>query len=90
MRDEDALRYLMAITGIGRWSAEYVLLRGLGRTSVVPAAGTGVRAAFSYFFHEDRLAEDGVRRLAERWGGYKGLAAFYLRFAYYKRKARAV
>jgi DNA-3-methyladenine glycosylase II len=86
MKDEEALSFLMRIKGIGRWSAEYVLIRGFGRTGVVPAVGTGVRAAFSYFFKKERLAEDEVRTLAERWKDYKGLAAFYLRFAYYKRK----
>ena len=87
MNDEDALNFLMKIKGIGRWSSEYVLIRGFGRTSVVPAVGTGVRAAFSYFFKKERLTEDEVRTLAERWGEYKGLAAFYLRFAYNKRKS---
>ena len=87
MNDEEALNFLMKIKGIGRWSSEYVLIRGFGRTSVVPAVGTGVRAAFSYFFKKERLTEDEVRTLAERWGEYKGLAAFYLRFAYNKRKS---
>ena len=87
MNDEEALSFLTKIKGVGRWSAEYVLIRGFGRISVVPAVGTGVRAAFSYFFKKERLAEDEVRTLAERWREYKGLAAFYLRFAYYKRKS---
>jgi DNA-3-methyladenine glycosylase II len=83
--DDDALiQRLTAITGIGRWSAEYVLVRGLGRPSVIPAAGTGIRAAFAHYFGRDAMTEAEVRQLAERWGGYKGLAALYLRFAYYR------
>lgn len=83
--DEAAVRTLSEITGIGRWSAEYILVRGLGRASVVPAAGTGIRAAFAHFFNRALATEEDVRRLSARWGVYKGLAAFYLRFAYYRK-----
>lgn len=37
----DALRALMDLPGIGRWSAELVLLRGLGRTDVFPTGDVG-------------------------------------------------
>jgi DNA-3-methyladenine glycosylase II len=82
--DDSLIRHLTAITGIGRWSAEYVLVRGLGRTSVIPAAGTGIRAAFAHYHGRVAMTEVAVRHLAERWGRYKGLAAFYLRFAYHR------
>jgi DNA-3-methyladenine glycosylase II len=33
----------MALKGVGRWSAEYALLRGLGRWSVFPGDDIGAR-----------------------------------------------
>src|SRR5262249_46823443 len=34
--DDDVRRQLLALHGVGRWTAEYVLLRGLGRLQVFP------------------------------------------------------
>jgi DNA-3-methyladenine glycosylase II len=84
--DDEILRRLMEIKGIGRWSAEYVMIRGLGKTGVVPAAGTGMRAAFAHFFGLQKATESDVRNLARKWKSYQGLAAFYLRFIYHQRK----
>jgi DNA-3-methyladenine glycosylase II len=81
--DEDVLRGLMEINGVGRWSAEYVMMRGLGRIGVIPAVGTGIRKSFAHFFGMKKAEEEDVRRLSGKWDKYKGLAAFYLRFAYY-------
>jgi DNA-3-methyladenine glycosylase II len=43
MSRHDATRCLEGLHGIGRWSAEYVLLRGLGRLEVFPADDVGAR-----------------------------------------------
>jgi hypothetical protein len=45
--DEHAAAALVALSGIGRWSAEYVLLRGLGRLGVLPGAAAGECVASS-------------------------------------------
>ena len=41
--DEEAIECLCGLRGVGRWSAEYVLLRGLGRTHVFPGDDVGAR-----------------------------------------------
>jgi len=41
MDDESAVAELTKIKGIGRWSVEYVLVRGMGRVNSLPA---GIRA----------------------------------------------
>ncbi|MGH9695154.1 MAG: DNA-3-methyladenine glycosylase 2 [Bryobacteraceae bacterium] len=41
--DEEVIEYLCDLRGVGRWSAEYVLLRGLGRTHVFPGDDVGAR-----------------------------------------------
>src|SRR6185436_8188539 len=41
LSDESALANLQELRGVGRWSAEYVLLRGLGRTHVFPGDDVG-------------------------------------------------
>jgi DNA-3-methyladenine glycosylase II len=43
MTNREAIAYLSRIRGIGRWSAEYVLLRGLGRLDTFPGDDVGAQ-----------------------------------------------
>jgi DNA-3-methyladenine glycosylase II len=41
--DATALERLQELRGVGRWTAEYALLRGLGRVHIFPGDDVGVR-----------------------------------------------
>jgi len=41
MTTDDAVRFLIELPGVGRWSAQVILLRGLGRLDVFPSGDTG-------------------------------------------------
>jgi DNA-3-methyladenine glycosylase II len=41
--DEEAVERLRSLRGVGRWTAEYVLLRGLGRANIFPGDDVGAR-----------------------------------------------
>jgi DNA-3-methyladenine glycosylase II len=70
---------LMKLRGMGRWTAEYVLIRGLTRTDVLPADDLAIRKSVShYYFKDAKIDAQAVRSLADGWGKWKGLAAFYL------------
>lgn len=74
-----ALQRLLAIRGVGRWSAEYVLLRGLGRLEVYPGDDVGARNALRRFFRLDH--DPGCDEIAERLdplGPVAGLLYFHL------------
>jgi DNA-3-methyladenine glycosylase II len=77
--DDEAVKRLRELRGVGRWTAEYVLLRGLGRTHVFPGDDVGARNNLQRWL---RLAEpldyEGVRRVLSRWDGYAGLVYFHL------------
>lgn len=77
--DEGAMKCLLSIRGLGRWSAEYVLLRGLGRLSVLPADDTGakrnIKALLALGYNPDYEA---VKRVAARWSPYAGFVYFHL------------
>lgn len=75
----EATRLLMEIRGVGRWSAEYVLLRGLGRLDVYPGDDVGARNKFRRFFDLDH--DPSYDEIAERlrpWDPYSGLLYFHL------------
>jgi DNA-3-methyladenine glycosylase II len=74
---EDAIKALTALRGIGRWTAEYVLMRGLGHADVIPAADVGLQAAIGRAYGFGRKAtEREVRDLAEQWVPRRSHAAF--------------
>ncbi len=63
--------------GIGRWSADYVLLRGLGRLHVFPRGDSGALAGLRRFLADTELANDPDAALA-RWAPDAGLVYFHL------------
>jgi DNA-3-methyladenine glycosylase II len=75
---DQALNALLAIRGIGRWTAEYVLIRALGFRDAIPAADVGLRKSIGKAYGMDRTAtEEEVRALSAKWDGWRGWAAFY-------------
>ncbi len=79
LSDEDAIQRLCEIKGVGRWTAEIVLMRGLGRNDVFPAGDLGVQVAVQELRRiRRRPSEDSLRKIAERWAGWRSYAAFYL------------
>lgn len=72
--DDDVVHRLTAIHGLGRWSAEWILARTLGRPTVV-AGDLGVRKAVGLAYLNDPLPpEAAVRRATEHWEGSAGVA----------------
>jgi DNA-3-methyladenine glycosylase II len=79
LSDEDAIRRLCEIKGVGRWTAEIVLMRGLGRTDVFPAGDLGLQVAVQELRGvRERPSEKALRKIAERWAGWRSYAAFHL------------
>ena len=78
--DDDAVvEQLVALRGIGRWTAEYVLLRGLGRLAMFPGDDVGARTNLARWMKlRTPLDYDRVRRLARRWQPFAGFLYFHL------------
>jgi DNA-3-methyladenine glycosylase II len=77
--NEEAAEYLSNIRGIGRWSAEYVLLRGLGRMDVFPGDDIGAQNNLRRLFHLDEKPNyEEIRRLTSAWHPYEGVVYFHL------------
>ncbi len=75
---DEAIAYLTRFHGLGRWTAEYVLMRGLGERDSIPAADMGLRIAMGRVYGLGRNATElEVREIAEQWAGWRGWAAFY-------------
>ena len=79
LEDGAAIERLTSLRGIGRWTAEYVLLRGLGRLHVFPGDDVGAHNKLRRLFGIDTpLDYEAVSRLVARWHPYAGVVYFHL------------
>jgi DNA-3-methyladenine glycosylase II len=82
MEDADAMQALTALRGIGTWSAEWILVRCLGRARVV-AGDLGVRKAVAIaYLGKETADEDEVRQAVAHWGTHATVAQAILLHAY--------
>lgn len=79
LNDDDALSRLCALRGVGRWTAEYVLLRGMGRLHVFPGDDSGARNKLrNWLGVEEKLDYKSVNSILARWNPYGGFIYFHL------------
>ena len=79
LENEAAVNKLRKLRGVGRWSAEYALLRGLGRLDVFPADDVGARNRLRDWLDlPGPLDYERVRHAMARWKTYSGLIYFHL------------
>ena len=77
--DGSAVEQLSSLRGVGRWTAEYVLLRGLGRLHIFPGDDVGARNNLKKWLGLRKpLDYDGVSRLLAKWEPYAGLIYFHM------------
>jgi DNA-3-methyladenine glycosylase II len=77
--DATAVERLCQLRGVGRWTAEYVLLRGLGRLGVFPGDDVGARNNLRRWLGlPDALDYAGVREAVAPWQSYAGLVYLHL------------
>jgi DNA-3-methyladenine glycosylase II len=76
---EKTVSELDDVKGIGVWTAELTILRGMQRYDVLPADDFGIRRVISNYYCNGRpIKAQEAREIAKAWGKYCGLAAFYL------------
>jgi DNA-3-methyladenine glycosylase II len=76
--DDEVEKRIMSIRGFGPWSANYVLVRGLGRVDRVPVDDLAIRTVIGeYLGSGKRVSAEKVAELVSRFAPYRGLAAFY-------------
>jgi DNA-3-methyladenine glycosylase II len=79
LNNDQAVAELSRIHGIGRWSAEYVLLRGLGRLDTFPGDDIGAQNNLQRLFHlAGKPTYDHIRQLTSPWHPYEGVVYFHL------------
>ncbi|MGL4609968.1 MAG: DNA-3-methyladenine glycosylase family protein [Trueperaceae bacterium] len=77
---EEVMRSVKKLKGLGQWSADYILLRGLGRYERTPWTDTVILDTISKVYTGSfRISDSDARKLAEHYGWYQGLWFHYLK-----------
>jgi DNA-3-methyladenine glycosylase II len=71
--DDEVRDRLVALPGIGEWTADWFLARHLARPDAWPAGDLGLRKAVLHFY-----GEEDTRAAGDRFPGHRNLAAHYL------------
>jgi len=78
MDNEAIIERLTQIRGIGRWTAEMLLIFHLGRPDVLPVDDYGVRKGFAIAYNRDLPSPKELAAFGERWKPYRTVASWYL------------
>jgi DNA-3-methyladenine glycosylase II len=79
MDDEVIIEELVAIRGIGRWTAEMFLIFHLMRPNVLPLDDVGLINGISHnYFSGEAVSRSEVREVAAAWAPYCSVATWYI------------
>jgi DNA-3-methyladenine glycosylase II len=83
LSDEEVIRYLTQIKGVGRWTVEMLLIFGLARPDVFPADDYGILTGMRELYGIDPTLPAGKRKrvmteISEAWRPNRSLAVRYI------------
>lgn len=79
MPGEEVVARLVAVKGLGRWSADMFLMFHLGREDVLPVGDLGVRRAMErHFSLPDLPTPEEMEAISAPWRPHRTLASLYL------------
>jgi len=79
MGDEEIVERLTRVRGIGRWTAEMLLMFRLGRPDVLPVGDYAVRKGFMVAYGLDEMPKPkALEAHAEAWRPYRSVASWYM------------
>ena len=77
--DDEAIERVTQIKGVGRWTADMLLMFCLGRPDVLPVGDLGVQRAMKEAYQLDSLPDPpAMLAIAASWRPYRSAGAWYL------------
>lgn len=78
LKDEKVIIELTKIKGIGRWTAEMILIFSLKRADIFSVGDLGLRTAVSRLYKVDREDKIKIEKISKKWSPHRSLASWYL------------
>ena len=79
LSDEELVKRLVSVRGIGAWTVEMFLIFRLGRPDVLPIHDLGVRKGWAITYGKKHMpAPKELLKFGERWRPYRTVASWYM------------
>jgi DNA-3-methyladenine glycosylase II len=79
MPDEEVIKHLTQVKGIGVWTAHMFLIFSLKRPDVLPTGDYGVQAAMKKHYRKRKMPKPkDMEKIARAWAPYRSVACWYL------------
>ena len=79
LTDREIVEKLVALRGVGIWTAQWALIRAVGRPDALPLGDLALRRVVSrLFMHGEDVNDAKVEEIAQRWSPYRTYATVYL------------
>ena len=82
MDNEEVIAYLTQIKGVGKWTAEMMLIFSLGREDVFSIDDWGIQSAMIRLYRLDntdkRAFREKILKISRKWSPYRTYACLYL------------
>jgi DNA-3-methyladenine glycosylase II len=77
--DDEVIAMVTQVKGVGRWTADMLLMFCLGRPDVLPVGDLGIRSSMKTAYGLSELPlPDAMERIAEPWRPYRSAGSWYL------------
>lgn len=81
MSDDEIIDFLTSIKGVGKWTAQMILMFSIGRPDIFPVDDLGIQQAMTRLYgldEKDKKLKQQMIELAEPWRPYRTIACRYL------------
>jgi DNA-3-methyladenine glycosylase II len=76
--NEEIIKRLISVYGVGRWTAEMFLIFSLNRLDVLPVGDLALRAGVQQIYNMRALpSQDKVRKLGKKWQPFETVGTWY-------------
>jgi DNA-3-methyladenine glycosylase II len=77
--DEEVIKHLTQVKGVGVWTAQMFLMFTLKRPNVLPTGDFGVQMAMKRHYNKRKLPKPAqMEKIARPWAPYRSIACWYL------------
>lgn len=78
LSDDEVIRYLTAIRGIGRWTAEMILINSMERPDVISWGDVAIRRGLEKLYGIEKITREQFEAYKRRYSPYGSVASIYL------------
>lgn len=79
LEDEAVVSRVTELRGVGHWTAQWVLVRALGRPDAFPSGDLALQRAISnLYFNREKLTADQIEDFSQRWSPFRTYATVYM------------